>query len=291
MNDGKLVMLAGGISSRMKLPAAENLNIEEKLIQDADEKSKSMIGVGKDYRPFLDYLLFNARESGYRDIVLVIGENDYSIKKYYGGKERNNEFKGLKISYALQKIPAGRTKPLGTADALLCGLKSRPEWKGSRITVCNSDNLYSGKALTIMLNSNFYGALIDYDRSALEFDLERIEKFAVTIKDRNGFLIDILEKPDSKQLADIENRYGYVGVSMNIFALEYDLILPILETIPLHPERQEKELPEAVKLLAQKYESSVITYPLAEHVPDLTRKSDIIEVRKYLERYYSDISF
>ncbi len=177
------------------------------------------------------------------------------------------------------------------AVALLCGLKSSPEWSGSRITVCNSDNLYSGKALIIMLNSDFYGALIDYDRAALEFDLQRIEKFAVTIKDRNGFLINILEKPASKQLADIENRYGYIGVSMNIFALEYDLILPILETIPLHPERQEKELPEAVKVLAQKYESSVITYPLAEHVPDLTRKSDIIEVRKYLERYYSDISF
>jgi glucose-1-phosphate adenylyltransferase len=291
MNNGKLVILAGGISSRMRLPAAENLNIEEKLIHDADEKSKSMIGVGKDYRPFLDYLLFNARESGYRDIVLVIGENDYSIKKYYGGKEINNEFKGLKISYAVQKIPAGRTKPLGTADALLCGLNSRPGWRGSRITVCNSDNLYSTKALTIMLNSNFYGALIDYDRAALEFEPERIEKFAITVKDRNRFLIDILEKPDSKQLADIENRYGFVGVSMNIFALEYDLILPVLETIPLNPERQEKELPEAVTVLAQKYKSSVITYPLSEHVPDLTSKKDIIEVRKYLKRYYSDISF
>jgi NDP-sugar pyrophosphorylase family protein len=291
MHNGRLVILAGGISSRMKKPVEEKLNLDEKLIHDADEKSKSMIGVGKDYRPFLDYLLSNARETGYRDIVLVIGENDYSVKNYYGKRDKNNEYKGLLISYAIQRIPAGRNRPLGTADAFLCGLQSKPEWKGFRITVCNSDNLYSKDALSTMLNSPYPGALIDYDRSALEFELSRIEKFAVTIKNEKGFLIDIVEKPTPEQIEEFKNQYGFVGVSMNIFSLEYDLILPILGKIPMHPERQEKELPEAVKLLAQNYESSVFAYPFAEHVPDLTSKSDIIEVKKYLERYYSDFSF
>ncbi|HSR17016.1 MAG TPA: hypothetical protein VLM39_02895, partial [Ignavibacteriaceae bacterium] len=68
----------------MKKPEVKNLNIDKKLIQDADEKSKTMIGVGKNYRPFLDYLLYNARESGYSDIVLVVSQNDSSIKQYYG---------------------------------------------------------------------------------------------------------------------------------------------------------------------------------------------------------------
>ena len=74
MNEGKLVILAGGISSRMKKPVNSDVNVEEKLIEDADKKSKSMIGVGNNYRPFLDYLLFNAKQSGYNDIVLVVGE-------------------------------------------------------------------------------------------------------------------------------------------------------------------------------------------------------------------------
>ena len=291
MNKGKLVILAGGISSRMRQPVDEKSNLEERLIRDADEKSKSMIGVGKDYRPFLDYLLFNARESGYRDIILVVGEEDYSIRNYYGEKENCNEYKGLLISYAVQRIPVGKNKPMGTADALLYGLKSKLVWRGHKFTVCNSDNLYSREALTLMLNSEFHGALIDYDRDALEFGSSRIENFAVTIKNERGFLIELIEKPASKQIAELKRKNGYIGVSMNIFSLEYDLILPILEKTPMHPERHEKELPEAVNILAKEYNSSVFAYPLAEHVPDLTSKADIIDVKKFLNKYYSDIPF
>ncbi len=291
MNEGKLVILAGGISSRMKKPVNSDVNVEEKLIEDADKKSKSMIGVGNNYRPFLDYLLFNAKQSGYNDIVLVVGERDSSIKEYYGSSERNNNFNGINISYAVQPIPLGRSKPLGTADALLWGLKSKPEWKGSKFTVCNSDNLYSQKALTIMLNSPYIAAFIDYDRSSLEFDLSRIERFAVTTKNENGFLIDIIEKPTPKIIESVKSKSGFIGVSMNIFSFSYDVIIPILEKVPLHPERKEKELPEAVKILANEIKESVYGYPLSEHVPDLTSKEDIIQVKKYLEKNYNLISF
>ena len=291
MNEGKLVILAGGISSRMKKPVNSDVNVEEKLIEDADKKSKSMIGVGNNYRPFLDYLLFNAKQSGYNDIVLVVGERDSSIKEYYGSSEKNNNFNEINISYAVQPIPLGRSKPLGTADALLWGLKSKPEWKGSKFTVCNSDNLYSQKALTIMLNSPYIAAFIDYDRSSLEFDLSRIERFAVTTKDENGFLIDIIEKPTPKIIESVKSKSGFIGVSMNIFSFSYDVIIPILDKVPLHPERKEKELPEAVKILANEIKDSVYAYPLSEHVPDLTSKEDIIQVKEYLEKNYNLISF
>lgn len=291
MNEGRLVVLAGGISSRMKKPANSNVNVEEKLIEDADTKSKSMIGVGSNFRPFLDYLLFNAKLSGYKDIVLVVGEKDSSIKEYYGSSEKNNNFNGINISYAVQPIPKDRNKPLGTADALLWGLKSKPDWEGSKFTVCNSDNLYSQKALRLMLNSPHIAALIDYDRSALEFDISRIERFAVTTKNENSFLIDIIEKPSPEIIESVKSKSGFIGVSMNIFSLSYDVIFPILEKVPLHPERKEKELPEAVKILANEIKESVYAYPLSEHVPDLTSKEDIIQVKEYLEKNYKDFLF
>jgi NDP-sugar pyrophosphorylase family protein len=290
LKKGKLVILAGGISSRMK-KHLDKINLDEKLISDADEKSKSMIGVGKGYRPFLDYLLYNAREAGYDDIVIVIGQDDNSIKQYYGKETKSNQFKDLSISYAVQLIPDGRNKPLGTADALLYGLRSKHEWKGSKFSVCNSDNLYSIKALTIMLNSNYDNALIDYDRSAFEFDLSRIEKFAVTIKDDRGFLTDIIEKPGPEEIEKAKDKNGFIGVSMNLFSLSYDQIFPILEKVPLHPVRQEKELPEAVKKLVNKNKSGVYTFRLSEHVPDLTDKNDIPQVKKYLEKYSDSYNF
>jgi hypothetical protein len=63
--DGKLVILAGGISSRMKRKPVKTETLDPKLEADADLKSKSMIGVGEGYRPFLDYLLYNAKQAGY----------------------------------------------------------------------------------------------------------------------------------------------------------------------------------------------------------------------------------
>ncbi|MBK7229323.1 MAG: nucleotidyltransferase [Ignavibacteriales bacterium] len=291
MGNGKLIILAGGISSRMKKPTDRNLEIDNKLVEDADLKTKSMIGVGKDYRPFLDYLLFNAREAGYGDIVLVIGANDNSIKDYYGYNNSDNNFYGLKISYAVQPVPEGRTKPLGTADALLWGLKSKPEWNSNYFTVCNSDNLYSVKALSMMLKSTYLAALIDYDRSALEFEQNRIERFAVTKKSKNNFLLDIIEKPSSEIVESVKDKNDFVGVSMNIFSLKYNVVLPFLEKVPLHPVRKEKELPEAIKMMANEYENSVYCYSLAEHVPDLTSKSDIEQVKKYIEINFKDFSF
>ncbi len=291
MSDAKLVILAGGISSRMKKPAEPEENLDTHLISDADSKAKSMIGVGDNYRPFLDYLLYNAREAGYKDILIVIGEKDNSIKEYYGKKEEGNNFFGLTISYAVQKIPAGKIKPIGTADALFQGLKAKHDWSGSRFTVCNSDNLYSTSALKLMLKEDYKNSMADYNRSALEFELSRIEKFAVTKKDDENYLTDIIEKPTPEDIESVKGSDGNVGVSMNIFSLNYDLILPFLKNVPFHPIRHEKELPEAVKMMALEYKKSVYAYPVSEHVPDLTNKHDIIPVKKYLEIHYPNSLF
>lgn len=285
--NGKLVILAGGISSRMKNSIGSIADINFQLIEDAKKKSKGMIRLGEGERPFLDYLLFNAREAGYKVIVIVISERDYSIKDHYS----NSSLSGLKISYTIQKIPAGFTKPLGTADALYQALKSKPEWRGSALTMCNSDNLYSQQALFLMLKSKYANAMIDYDKNGLEVEEERIAKFAVTKKDDEGFLVDIIEKPSAEEVKTVKGKDDFIGVSMNLFRFDYDMIFPFLETVPLHPVRMEKELPSAIKFMISKNPKSLFCYRLKEHVPDLTSKSDILAVKKYLEKHYPNFSF
>jgi glucose-1-phosphate adenylyltransferase len=291
MIEGRLVILAAGISSRMKKSAVPQMIADKSLIDDALFKAKSMIGVGKDHRPFLDYLLYNAKQAGYKDILIIVGEKDDSIRSYYGEKDRDNDFHGLKISYATQWIPAGKEKPIGTADALYQGLQSRTDWRGGRFTVCNSDDLYSEKALKLMLQENYKNAIIDYDRRALQFEWSRIEKFAVTIKDADGFLSNIIEKPSEEQIKAAEGKNGFIGVSMNIFELQYDMVYPFLEKVPFNPVRNEKELPEAVTMMAAANPKSVFAFPFAEHVPDLTDKNDILPVKKYLETHFENAAF
>lgn len=291
MNAGRLVILAGGVSSRMKKPAKTDLNIDEYLLEQSEIKTKSMLSVGKNERPFLDYLLYNAREAGYREIVIVISEKDNSVRNYYGYKANGNEFEGLNISYAIQKIPVNRTKPLGTADALQQALSFRKEWKGGRFTVCNSDNLYSQKAFKLMLNEEHSNSMIDYNRDALEFDTSKIMKFGVTVKDSEGYLIDLIEKPTDKDLERAKDKNGIIGVSMNIFSFHYDFIFPFLKKTPLHPLRNEKELPDAINMMLKEKPKSLFCYPLSEHVIDLTSKADIPGVRKYLDKNYGDMIF
>jgi glucose-1-phosphate adenylyltransferase len=282
--DPYLVILAGGVSSRMKKPGT--VGLDPALLHDADRKSKAMIGLGAAGRPFLDYLLSNADAAGYKDVVIVVGEADRSIRDNYGQLDCGNPFLGLSISYAVQRVPPGRTKPLGTADALLRGLESRKEWSLSKVTVCNSDNLYSVEVLRCLLESPEPCALIDYDRDALEFEPERVQQFAVIEKDGENYLRTILEKPGPADIARAAGPNGRVGVSMNIFRFSYQMILPYLTRVPLHPVRQEKELPGAVMLLVTDSPRAVKVYPRSEHVPDLTDKNDIRHVQEYLRAAY-----
>jgi len=287
--DPNLVILAGGISSRMKRPAT--ISADPTLLREAERKAKGMIGVGADHRPLMDYLLYNAREAGYRDVVIVVGEYDQTFRDQYGPADRNNSFHGLSISYALQPIPPGRSKPLGTADALLCALRAREDWRGKKFTVCNSDNLYSCRALRLLLEDTHPAALIDYDRDTLQFEQCRIEQFSVIRKNTAGFLAAIVEKPTPAEIAAAADRDGRVGVSMNIFRFAVDRILPLLDRVPLHPVRQEKEIPTAVMMLLGLDPDSVMTIPLSEYVPDLTHQDDIAEVQRYLLAAFPDFSF
>jgi len=266
----------------MKNKPADSAGIDVTLPDEA--KSKSMIRVGKKARPFLDYLLYNIEQAGYKDVIIVVGGNDPSIQKYY--EKNGRQFKELRLSYAVQNIPAERTKPLGTAEALSIALNSMPAWRSHTFTVCNSDNLYSINALSLLLEDNHANAMIDYDRAALQFDTARIEAYSVIRKNNEGYLLDITEKPSRREIDRAKDRNGRIGVSMNIFKFSYEMILPILKIVPLHEFRQEKELPAAVKIFNCEHPESLYVIPLAEHVIDLTSQSDIIDVREYLEKEF-----
>jgi NDP-sugar pyrophosphorylase family protein len=290
--DRRVVILAGGISSRMKLPAADAARrLDPALLRQAEDRSKGMIGVGVGGRPFLDYLLYNIRQAGISDVLIVIGERDEMLKSYYGARDRGNEFHSLQISYALQKIPAGRHKPPGTADALLQALLVRSDWGEGDFIVCNCDNLYSVRAFTLLLECEIPNSLIDYDRAGLEFEERRIAQFGITRKDDDGYLIEIVEKPPLDQLEALRGNDGSLRVSMNIFRLNYKMILPFMESCPEHPVRREKELVTAVTNMVRKHPRSLKALPLKEHVPDLTYKEDIGSVQEYLKTHYGDLGW
>lgn len=289
--DGRIMILAAGISSRMKIPD-DKIFADEKLIREADTKSKSMIGVGKKYRPFMDYLLFNIKNAGYNEVLFIINDKDNFIRNYYGLENQiETQLGKLKLSAAVQAIPEGRSKPMGTSDAVLQGMISKPEWSGGKFTVCNSDNLYSVNALKILLNSDKKNSMINYALSGLKFRDDRHKKFALISVDKKGFLEEIIEKPSESEIEMLKTKMGYTAVSMNIFRFDYDLMLPYFKDTPMTPDRNEKEIPTAINLMIKDQPCGMFTYKVCEHVPDMTTKSDLIETKKYLEREFGEIYF
>jgi NDP-sugar pyrophosphorylase family protein len=280
-----LIILAGGASSRMKKQVTVNDLSEEEIAQ-ANERSKGLIGVGPNGRPLLDYLLLNAKRAGYKNIYIIIGEQGDLFKEFYGSENKNNDFHGLTISFAIQYIPEGRTKPFGTADALFQAVEQYPELNSQYYSVCNSDNLYSAKALYALRETASPNAFISYNRDALEFPLERISRFAIAKLDKNNCLVDILEKPTADVLDSYRDSEGILRVSMNAFKFDGAILYPYLKNCPVNPERDEKELPTVLLNSLKEDGNTALGIPFSEHVPDLTAKEDIAEVKEYLKKNY-----
>ena len=267
-----------------KQVALTNLTPEE--IAQANERSKGLIGVGPNGRPLLDYLLLNAKKAGYKNIYIIIGEQGDLFKEFYGSENKNNDFHGLNISFAIQYIPQTRSKPFGTADALLQAVEQYPELNSQYYSVCNSDNLYSVNALYALRETNSPNAFISYDRESMEFSSERISRFAIVKLDRNNQLLDLLEKPNAADLESYKDAQGKLRVSMNAFKFQGNLIYPYLKNCPVNPERDEKELPTVLLNAVKEHPNTTVGIPFSEHVPDLTAKEDIAEVKAYLKKQY-----
>jgi len=282
----QLVILAGGASSRMKNSSFPTLSKES--IHQANSRSKALITINN--RPMLDYVLFNAKQAGFKKIYLVTEIENELFKEYYGTKESNNAYQGLSISYAYQFTPKGRNKPLGTADAVCQALDQYSELREQKFVVCNCDNLYSSEAFSLLRRSNASNAFINYDRDALQYSQDRIESFALTKTDASNFLLDIIEKPTPETAQHYQDVNGKLRVSMNVFLFDGTMIYPFLKNCIVHPTRNEKELPSALLQMITNHPKAMIGIPLSEHVPDLTSKSDILKMIEYLvsHQFYLD---
>ncbi|TDE42142.1 nucleotidyltransferase [Flavobacterium rhamnosiphilum] len=285
-----LIILAGGASSRMKKQVTLD-NLSEEEIAQANERSKGLIGVGPNGRPLLDYLLLNAKKAGYKNIYIIIGEQGDLFKEFYGSENKNNDFHGLTISFATQYIPEGRVKPFGTADALFQAVEQYPELNSQDYSVCNSDNLYSAEALYALRETKSPNAFISYNRDALEFPSERISRFAIAKLNENNCLLDILEKPTAAVLDSYKDAEGILRVSMNAFKFNGAILYPYLKNCPVNPERDEKELPTVLLNAIKEHPNTALGIPFSEHVPDLTAKEDIAEVKAYLKKHYPQLDW
>ena len=273
--DKKLIIMAAGASSRMKrsLETSE-LTPETKKI--ASSAHKSLIPLGSKQKPLLFHIIQNAVNAGFKEVYLITSPENEAFRACVGSAPKNNHFAGALVHYAIQYLLQGRNKPLGTADAVQQAMEQHSELKNESFTICNGDNLYSVHAFALLLAPrDTHHALISYNRSSLNYSSARMSSFAIIDISEEGLLENIIEKPDPETLKNYEDTSDYIGVSMNIFSFKGALLFPYLKNCPIHLERNEKELPEAVRMMIKESKNRTRCFKVSEHLPDLTSAEDL----------------
>ena len=141
-----------------------------------------MIRIGQDRKPLLQHLVERAKEEGLRDICIVVGEHDEITRPHFDALRMD----GIDLSFVVQTIPDGRTKPAGTAQAVQLALEAHPDWDGASVTVANGDNLPPSGMFHAMLANP--ACMPAFDRDHLGLPTERVQAFAVISCNERGGL-------------------------------------------------------------------------------------------------------
>lgn len=269
-----LIIMAAGKGSRMKASA----DVPEWVLEEAASRPKAMIRIGRDRKPLLQHLVERAKEEGLRDICIVVGEHDEITRPHFDALRLD----GIDLSFVVQTIPAGRTKPAGTAQAVQLALEAHPDWAGASVTIANGDNLPPFGMFQAMLA--YRACLPAFDRDHLGLPAGRVQAFAVISRNDQGGLARIDEKPDEATIQSAIWLDGTVRVSMNYFRVPYCDLLEAVRTVPEHPMRKEKELPAALSNWSEGHPGDLQVLPMAGAFLDLTHPQDIVKAGERLDQ-------
>lgn len=279
---------------------------------------KQIDAVGKNGECLLDFATFDAKKSGFGKVVYIIRKD---IEKDFRERLFDRVARNMDAEYVFQsheslltaeqiKLSAGRSKPWGTAHAVLCAEKAVNE----PFAVINSDDYYGrnafetlGKHLSSINNDSTEHAMVGY---VLEKTMSRngsVSRGVCTVKDEN--LVSIVENlkiyfEDGKVVSDMggtkEILTGKETVSMNLFGFspkafeEFNSYWENFIKDNVTAEKTEALLPVVASDIIRDKKGSVKVYTSEESWFGMTYPEDRENVKneiakKITEGYYPEI--
>jgi glucose-1-phosphate thymidylyltransferase len=259
----KAVILARGLGTRMRRQeAGVELSSEQQAAADCGQKAMIRFG-----RPFLDYVLADLAEAGYRRVCLVIGPEHKEIRDYYGSLETTR----LTVDFAIQEQPRGTSDAVAAAETFA---------GNDHFLVINSDNLYPQEALKALRELPGAGVALFEQESLLaggNFTRERVSRFAIGKIDGQGLLERVIEKPDEATLAALPRP---VYLSMNCWRFGPS-IFKACKAIKPSP-RGEFEVTDSVQYTIDELAEKMHVAKIHAPVLDLTSRGDIAAMAERL---------
>ncbi|MCU0321733.1 MAG: sugar phosphate nucleotidyltransferase [Chitinophagaceae bacterium] len=202
---------------------------------------KQVQGFGPSGETIMEYSIYDAIQAGFGKVVFIIREEFHEMFEENFGKKLTGK---IKVDYVFQaltsftedrNVPAERTKPWGTAHAVLCckGTVQEP------FAVINADDFYGKDGfvkayhfLAQQASENNY-AIIGYELKKTLSDNGSVSRGVCNV-DANGNLIDINERTkiyrNEQNIITYEDENGLhevsedASVSMNFFAFHENFI-------------------------------------------------------------------
>lgn len=177
MSDLTLVILAAGLGSRYG-------------------GVKQMEGLGPSNEVLLDYSVYDAVQSGFNKVVIVIREE---MEKGFRERITRRFEKRIPVEFAFQTLdraPDGRTKPLGTGHALL----SAAGQVSSPFAAINADDFYGPRSFRMLAQS--LSGIPKRSGVLIGFELEK------TLSDYGSVSRAVCERSTDYILTHIEEHTG-----------------------------------------------------------------------------------
>ena len=235
---------------------------------------KQIEPIGKNGEVILDFSVYDAIEAGFSKVVFVI---KHEIAKDFKEIIEKRIAKKVKVEYAYQEVtklpdgyicPADRTKPWGTAHAILCckGIVNEP------FAVINADDYYGKSAFKqmadfLMSNENDY-SMVGFRLQNTLTENGHVSRGVCEIE--NGILQSVTERTkimDCKYTEDDGKSWTALDpdtvVSMNLWGFTPDIFGYIEEDFKkflderINEPKSEYYLPSVVSSLIERNEKQV----------------------------------
>ncbi len=251
-----------------------------------------------DERVILDFSVYDAKKAGFDKVVFIIREDIEKDFKELVGKRIE---KTIPVDYVIQdttELPEGRTKPFGTAHAILCCKDAVKE----PFAIINADDYYGRNAFFeikefLDKTSGMDFAMVAYDLEKTLSDNGSVARGVCDIKD--GKLAKIVEYTKIQDFK-YETPEGETGefprdtkVSMNLWGLTPDIFAVLekgYEDFKKNANllKDEYLIPILIGEMVEKGEATVSVFSNKDKWYGITYREDLPEIKEALTKMVSE---